>query len=273
MINEMDTDGDGTIDLEEFQTMIIRTLRGFADGDNTEQEDLKEYEARYMQQLSRQRDRLKAHLLSDFGDDLFEDAAPTMEQMAVKRHEQSFPHARERRIDTGFLADLGPPPQPASASSVAASRPPPGAGAEGVRSPMAANLMAEAQRRLAGLESRYAHEVHSDALLGAARSGSGSGSERSLPGGPLSGNGSSAHGTPRTYGAPRSSHRRGEEALQASGLGADEEKRLYALMAEAQRRRSVPQRGAEGVGGEVGSNVSSQDGLRLARLEAELRHR
>ena len=51
LVADMDTDGDGEISLEEFQSMVLKTLRGFIDGDGdaTGSQHLQEYERRYMQ--------------------------------------------------------------------------------------------------------------------------------------------------------------------------------------------------------------------------------
>lgn len=275
MIHEMDTDGDGTIDLEEFQTMILQTLRGFGQGDATEQEELKEYESRYMRQLEIQRDRVKAKIVKrGFADEL-EEKLPSLEQMAMKRHHQSFPFAQDKRVDTAPILELGPRPGPVDAVPGSSGNPRPrvGSGTGGVRSPMAANLMQEARQRLSRLETRYqVNDDASEAVLGEARSiGFGSSTPRdhaTVDGADyLIANG--IDGTPRSQGSVRG-YEPPEGVPQASGLGANEEQRLHQLLAEAERRRrGVP------LGSDAGdaNAVSSQDGLRMARLQAELQRR
>ena len=262
-----------------FHSTTPQTLRGIGRGDESEAAELKEYESRYMRQLELQRDRVKAKLIKQGGGDDLEEQPPTLEQMAQARHQQAFPLANDKRVDTAPISALRPRTGPAAgAPSSQPGRPRPDAAAS-VRSPMAANLMAEAQQRLNQLESRYKiHDDTTEAVLGEARRGVGADSP-ALPVGPVTvANGSGkdlmANGTPRSAGGGAGRGLgRPEDVPQASGLGTNDEQRLYQLMAEAERRSRGLSRGSAGAGDANANSVSAQDGLRIARLQAELQRR
>ena len=93
MIRQMDTDGDGAIDLEEYTTMVLKTLRGFMDGDASGQQDVKEYENRYMQSLEKQRERVRARI-DEHRLDTKAERRVSAEEMALRNHIRAHPRVR-----------------------------------------------------------------------------------------------------------------------------------------------------------------------------------
>jgi len=324
MIHEMDTDGDGTIDLAEFQTMMLKTLRGLLAGDDSGQQDLREYEAKYFETLDRQRERVKARLIEQGASHKLHRTEPSLEQMAISRHQQSFPDATANRTAPHAAAPSSTYLAPIQSASFQAQKT---KGKNGTSGPLASYRVSDTQRNMAllhareheqrnedegSVDTRNAHTRHdtrnahtrdirlsSQDLLGqpiaasrdtnagilsqdfrASRAPQGSRGSRGSRGS----SSPSPSDTPSYEAAtpPPNTHthtnyggtqERPYEPSLSSGLGASEEQRLYQLVAEAQRRRNEQD---IRVGTDAGTRAeaqSSQDALRIARLEAEMQRR